>query len=122
MTISPTHSVDIYDGDAEPIVYHGKTLTGSVPVRAVCVAIASYAFMASPYPVIISAEVHCGSESQIKLVQILKEVFGGQLVTGALPGFEGVPEGRLPSPEQLRYRVLFKVCRRASICFVRLTG
>jgi hypothetical protein len=76
--------------------------------------------MASPYPVIISAEVHCGSESQIKLVQILKEVFGGQLVTGALPGFEEVAEGRLPSPEQLRYRVLFKVCRRGGIWFIRL--
>lgn len=107
-------SVDIYDGDDEPIVYHGKTLTGSVSVRAVCVAIASYAFMASPYPIIISAEMHCGPEQQLKLVDILKEVFADQLVTAGLNKVQGpvkeVEPEELPSPEQLKYRILFKVC------------
>lgn len=106
-------SVDIYDGDDEPIVYHGKTLTGSVSVRAVCVAIASYAFMASPYPIIISAEMHCGPEQQLKLVDILNDVFGEQLVTAELGGIGSSDESKelaeLPSPEQLKYRILFKV-------------
>ena len=107
--------MDIYDGDDEPIVYHGKTLTGSVSVRAVCVAIASYAFMASPYPIIISAEMHCGPEQQLKLVDILRDVFGEQLVTTELDTIrraEATAElAELPSPEQLKYRILFKVCR-----------
>lgn len=101
--------MDIYDGEPEPIVYHGKTLTAPISIRAVFVAIASYAFMASPYPVIISAEVHCGPEQQMKLVQVLKEVFGESLVSSDLPGVNVREGGVLPSPEQLRYRILFKV-------------
>ncbi|KAG9023978.1 Phospholipase C, partial [Serendipita sp. 407] len=43
----------------EPIVTHGGTLTSSVSVRRICEAIERYAFVTSPYPVIISGEVHC---------------------------------------------------------------
>jgi phosphatidylinositol phospholipase C delta len=102
--------VDCYDGDTEPVVTHGKTLTASVPVRDVCAAIASYAFMASPYPVIISAEVHCGPQQQKVLVDILTEVFGDALVTAPLAAAKGLPEDILPSPEELKYKIMFKVC------------
>lgn len=72
-------------------------------------AIASYAFMASPYPVIISAELNCNMESQVLLVKVLKEVFGESLVTGGLADFDLEGGGVLPSPEQLKYRIMFKV-------------
>ena len=52
--------MDIWDGpDGEPIVYHGHTLTSKISFRDVCRAIAEYAFVASPYPVILSFENHC---------------------------------------------------------------
>ena len=44
----------------EPIVTHGGTLTSSISVRRICEAIDRYAFVSSEYPVIISAEIHCG--------------------------------------------------------------
>ena len=47
----------------EPIVTHGGTLTSSLSVRRICEAIERYAFVTSPYPIIISAEVHCGEYS-----------------------------------------------------------
>ena len=72
--------MDIYDGDTEPVVYHGRTLTTKVPVREICSAIAKYAFVASPYPIIISAEIHCSVLQQEQLVEIMKEVFGDALV------------------------------------------
>jgi len=57
--------------------------------------------------------MHCGPEQQIKLVDILKEVFGDQLVTAELNKAQGavgeVEVEQLPSPEQLKYRILFKV-------------
>ena len=53
-------TVDIYDGDCEPAVCHGRTSTSKVPVREVCEAIAKYGFVTSPYPVTVYAEVHCG--------------------------------------------------------------
>lgn len=96
--------IDCYDGNPEPVIYHGKTFTAAVPVRQVCLAIAGYAFMASPYPVIISAEVHCDLEQQTLLAAILRETFGSALVQES-----DVPAGsELPSPEQLKYRILFK--------------
>lgn len=99
--------LDCWDGDdGLPVIYHGKTLTSSVPVREVCAVIKRYAFMASPYPIILSAEVHCSLEQQVQLVTILKEVFGDALITKSSPVIKN--DGNLPSPEQLRNRVLFK--------------
>jgi len=97
--------VDCHDGDYEPEVYHRKTLTSRVSVRDICKAINKYAFVTSPYPVIISAETHCSLEQQEMLAAIMKEEFGSQLVTEPLDGVTG-----LPSPDQLKHRILLKVC------------
>jgi len=99
-------AVDIFDGDKEPVVYHGKTLTTKVSLRKACEAIAKYAFVVSPYPVILSAEVHCSIPQQDMIASIMHEVFGDSLVSA--------PEGRpkievLPSPEDLKGRILLKV-------------
>lgn len=99
--------VDIYDGEIEPVVYHGKTFTSRVPVREVCRAIAKYAFVASPYPLIISAEIHCGLAQQELLAKIFIEEFGEALVNAPLDGQQTIEV--LPSPEVLRGRILFKV-------------
>ena len=100
--------MDIYDGDTEPVVYHGKTLTSKVSVRDVCMAIAKYAFITSPYPVIISAEVHCGLAQQDAIAKIMKDVFGDALISAPI---EGRPKiNNLPSPEQLKGKILLKVC------------
>nr|XP_018267148.1 phosphatidylinositol phospholipase C, delta [Kwoniella dejecticola CBS 10117]OBR89306.1 phosphatidylinositol phospholipase C, delta [Kwoniella dejecticola CBS 10117] len=96
--------MDVQTGDTEPVVYHRKTLTSSVSVRDICRAINQYAFVSSPYPVIISAEIHCSYEQQNRLASILKEVFGPKLVTAPLTG----ECTDLPSPEQLKNRIMFK--------------
>ena len=99
-------AVDIYDGDTEPVVYHGRTLTTKLTVREICEAIARYAFVASPYPIIISAEVHCGVAQQAQLVQIMREVFGDALVAAPVEGRPRIEA--LPSPEELKGRVMLK--------------
>ncbi|KAI0357698.1 PLC-like phosphodiesterase [Trametes cingulata] len=98
--------LDIYDGDTEPMVYHGRTLTSKVSVRDTCAAIAKYAFVASPYPIIISAEIHCSVPQQEQLVEIMKEVFGEALVYAPVDGRPKIEV--LPSPEDLKGRVLLK--------------
>ena len=97
-------SVDCHDGDIEPVVHHRKTLTSRVAARDILRAIKKYAFITSAYPVIISAEVHCSVEQQIKLNEILRETLCEALVTAPLK-----ERGDLPSLEDLKYRVLFKV-------------
>ena len=102
------NAVDIYDGDKEPVVYHGKTLTSKVSLREICEAIMKYAFVVSPYPIIISAEVHCSIPQQDTMVSIMHEVFGESLVSAPINGRPKIEV--LPSPEDLKGRVLLKVC------------
>ncbi|KAJ7257872.1 PLC-like phosphodiesterase [Mycena haematopus] len=98
--------LDIYDGPNEPMVYHGKTLTSEVSVREICEAIAKYAFVSSPYPVVLSCEVHCGLVQQDMLVDIMTKAFGSALVRVALN--EHPKLAALPSPEQMKGRIMVK--------------
>ncbi|KAF8799792.1 PLC-like phosphodiesterase [Phlegmacium glaucopus] len=78
--------VDIYDGDQEPMVFHGKSFTSKVSLREVCEAILKYGFVASPYPIIISAEIHCSIGHQDLIAAIMIEIFGEKLVRMPLDG------------------------------------
>lgn len=107
--------MDVWDGPDEPVVYHGRTLTSRLPVRDALTAIAKYAFVASPYPVILSMEVHCDHPQQDKLAEILKTTLGNALIKEPLFGetinehLAGAPNvEKLPSPEHLKYRILVK--------------
>lgn len=105
-------TVDIWDGEDEPVIYHGRTLTTKVSLTDVARAISRYAFVASPYPIIISAEIHCNIKQQDQVAEIMRREFGDALVTSTLDG-ENVIEA-LPSPERLKHRILLKVSE--SIC------
>lgn len=108
LTIDPyPFLVDIYDGDEGPMIYHGKTFTSKVSLNDICQAINKYAFMASPYPLLISAEVHCGVKQQDQLVDIMSDVFGDALVQAPVEGRPKIEV--LPSPEDLKNKVLLKV-------------
>ncbi|XP_070560122.1 1-phosphatidylinositol 4,5-bisphosphate phosphodiesterase eta-2-like [Ptychodera flava] len=97
--------VDCWDGqDGEPTVYHGYTLTSKIPFRNVIQTINKYAFVSSPYPVIISLENHCCLQQQKKMATYMVEVFGEKLNLERPD-----PKAKyLPSPEQLRYKILIK--------------
>ena len=69
--------------------------------------IAKFAFIVTPYPLIISMEIHCGTEQQIKMARIFRETLGRELL---LDNLEGVEDGQIPSPEDLKYKILLKVC------------
>ena len=126
--------LDAWDGpDGEPVIYHGRTLTGRVPFASVCVALRAYGFAASSFPLILSLEVHCSAPQQRRMAAILDDAFGTLIVrpsplrTGAAEG-AGISisaEGAcavvddlaglfcchfcaLPSPLQLRGRVVIK--------------
>ncbi|KAF2140738.1 uncharacterized protein K452DRAFT_50689 [Aplosporella prunicola CBS 121167] len=98
--------IDCWDGsDGRPIVVHGRTLTTSVLFSDCISVIAKYAFVSSPYPLIISLEVHCNPEQQAMMTEIMKHHFGEQLIREPLVNNSQV----LPSPEELRNKILIKV-------------
>ncbi|KAG6809109.1 hypothetical protein H0H92_001578 [Tricholoma furcatifolium] len=108
--------LDIYDGDTEPVVFHGKTLTSKVSVRDICRAIAKYAFVTSPYPILISAEIHCSVKQQDALVQIMIDAFGDSLVRAPVEGRPALPY--LPSPDALKGKILVKASDVAKNLYV----
>lgn len=89
------------------MIYHGKTFTSKVSLRDICHAIRRYAFVTSPYPLIISAEVHCGLHGQEQIVDIMTESFGDSLIQAPVENRQVLE--RLPSPDELKYKVLLKV-------------
>ncbi|KAL6082158.1 hypothetical protein STEG23_027333 [Scotinomys teguina] len=98
--------VDAWDGpDGEPIVYHGHTLTSRILFKDVVATIAQYAFQSTDYPLILSLENHCTWEQQQTLAQHLTEILGEHLLSNTI---DGLLMDKLPSPEQLRGKILVK--------------
>ncbi|RIA94719.1 PLC-like phosphodiesterase [Glomus cerebriforme] len=97
--------IDCWDGpDGQPIVTHGHTWTSKILFQDAIAAIRTYAFKASPYPLILSLEVHCSIEQQNHMAEILVKTLGDHLVTE----FYAEDETELPSPEALMYKILLK--------------
>uniref|UniRef100_A0A8C6BZD0 Phosphoinositide phospholipase C n=1 Tax=Monodon monoceros TaxID=40151 RepID=A0A8C6BZD0_MONMO len=98
--------LDCWEGPGgEPVIYHGHTLTSKILFRDVIQTVRDHAFTLSPYPVILSLENHCGLEQQAAMARHLHTILGDMLVTQLLDSQN--PE-ELPSPEQLKGRVLVK--------------
>ncbi|KAK3540985.1 hypothetical protein QTP86_008199 [Hemibagrus guttatus] len=106
--------LDCWDGpNGDPIIYHGHTLTSKVLFKDVIEAIKECAFkkyihkhkMTSQYPVILSLENHCSVDQQKRMAHYMTSILGSALLTRPL-GKE-VPTC-LPSPEELKGRILVK--------------
>ncbi|XP_012889833.1 PREDICTED: 1-phosphatidylinositol 4,5-bisphosphate phosphodiesterase epsilon-1 isoform X1 [Dipodomys ordii] len=101
--------LDCWDGDdGMPIIYHGHTLTTKIPFKDVVEAIDRSAFITSDLPIIISIENHCSLPQQRKMAEIFKTVFGEKLVAKFLFETDFSDDPMLPSPDQLRKKVLLK--------------
>ena len=98
--------IDCWDGpDGRPIVLHGRTMTSHVWFSDCIWVIGKYAFESSSYPLILSLEVHCNPVQQQSMVDIMIREFGDRLVTKPIM----TNLFALPSPEELRNRILIKV-------------
>ncbi|XP_062988959.1 1-phosphatidylinositol 4,5-bisphosphate phosphodiesterase epsilon-1 isoform X2 [Elgaria multicarinata webbii] len=101
--------LDCWDGDdGMPVIYHGHTLTTKIPFKEVVEAIDRNAFITSDMPIIISIENHCSLPQQRKMSDIFKNTFGEKLVTKFLFESDFSDDPMLPSPHQLRRKVLLK--------------
>jgi phosphatidylinositol phospholipase C delta len=116
--------IDAWDNDDnkdEPKVTHGYTLVSNIPFRKVCEVIRDVVDKEAreerhAAPIIISLENHCSGPGQLRLAQIMREVFedrllsrgirekgtreqeGGEHVTLAELGNKVVLIVRIPSP------------------------
>ncbi|KAJ4305866.1 hypothetical protein N0V90_001399 [Kalmusia sp. IMI 367209] len=97
--------IDCWDGsDGRPIVTHGRTFTKPITFHDAIKVIDKYAFVESEYPLILSLEVHCSPDQQHIMVKTMVDEFGDKLVVQPLKD-----DYQLPSPEELKGRILIKV-------------
>eukprot|EP00127_Corallochytrium_limacisporum_P003183 Clim_evm32s147 gene=Clim_evmTU32s147 len=97
--------LDCWDGnDGQPIITHGRTLTTRISFISVIKVIYHYAFIASPYPLILSIENHCSVSQQRVMVEQFRNVFGEHLLDAIVDDFTE----EHPPLELLKYRVLVK--------------
>lgn len=92
-----------------PQIYHGYTMTSRIFLADVLQTIKKYAFVKSQYPVILSIENHCNIRQQKVMAQLLQETFQDMLVSHPCKD----NEVELPSPEDLKYKILVK-CKGSS--------
>ena len=98
--------IDVWNGDdGRPIVYHGHTLTLSIPFLTILQTIKDFAFISSDLPLILSVETHCDVHQQDIMADMLINVFGDSLITNRLDCHSA---STLPSPSQLKRKILFK--------------
>jgi phosphatidylinositol phospholipase C delta len=84
--------IDAWDNDdnkEEPKVTHGYTLVSNIPFRQVCETIRDVvdkeeANETNATPIMISLENHCDAQGQLRLAQIMQEVFGHRLLSKAI--------------------------------------
>ncbi|CCG80925.1 1-phosphatidylinositol-4,5-bisphosphate phosphodiesterase 1 [Taphrina deformans PYCC 5710] len=98
--------IDIWpNSEGQPEVRHGRAFTTSISLESVLKVIDKYAFIVTPWPLIISLEIRCSSKTQAIVADLLIRVFGEVLLLSRLT----TGETRLPSPMALRHRILLKI-------------
>ncbi|XP_061757014.1 1-phosphatidylinositol 4,5-bisphosphate phosphodiesterase beta-4-like isoform X1 [Nerophis ophidion] len=103
--------LDCWDGkgeDQEPIITHGKAMCTDILFKDVIQAIKDTAFVTAEFPVILSFENHCSKPQQYKMAKYCEEIFGDLLLKHPLENFP-IESGRsLPSPNDLKRKILIK--------------
>uniref|UniRef100_H2ZXW7 Phosphoinositide phospholipase C n=1 Tax=Latimeria chalumnae TaxID=7897 RepID=H2ZXW7_LATCH len=95
--------------EEEPIITHGFTMTTEILFKDVIEAIAESAFKTSQYPVILSFENHVDSpKQQAKMADYCRTIFGAALLTEPLEKYPLKPGVPVPSPQELKGKILIK--------------
>jgi phosphatidylinositol phospholipase C epsilon len=101
--------LDCWDGDdGYPVIYHGRTFVSKISFKLVVEVINESAFLTSPYPVILSIENRCSLIQQARMAQTFVKVFGEKLITKYMFDTDFNEDSLLPSPNQLKYKILIK--------------
>uniref|UniRef100_A0A8C3RZ01 1-phosphatidylinositol 4,5-bisphosphate phosphodiesterase n=1 Tax=Chelydra serpentina TaxID=8475 RepID=A0A8C3RZ01_CHESE len=103
--------LDCWDGkgeDQEPIITHGKAMCTDILFKDVIQAIKDTAFVTSEYPVILSFENHCSKYQQYKMSKYCEDYFGDLLLKQPLETHPLEPGRPLPSPNDLKRKILIK--------------
>ncbi|KAA8493753.1 1-phosphatidylinositol 4,5-bisphosphate phosphodiesterase delta-3 [Porphyridium purpureum] len=99
--------LDVWDGKlGDPIITHGHTLTSEISLASAVQEINAWAFRFTDTPFILSIENHCSPPQQKKMAEAMVTTFGERIAVH--PGGASAPMKELPSPAELKGKVLIK--------------
>lgn len=102
--------LDCWNGPhGEPVVYHGYTRTSKVLFADCIKVIKEYAFETSPYPVILSLEVHTSVTQQNRMAEVMEQELGSLLFRP--PWGPSEKPTFAFTPDSLRHKILLKSSR-----------
>ncbi|MBN3308426.1 PLCD4 phosphodiesterase, partial [Amia calva] len=101
------HALRLFHIVDEENPWTGPLSPSCLPLFALCLL-----SLVSEYPVILSIENHCNVEQQRVMAQHLNEILGDKLLKTIL---DGTIPNRLPSPEELKGKVLLKGKKMGSL-------
>lgn len=97
--------LDCWDNPKDlPIITHAYTMTSKIKFLDVIKTIKEHAFSVSDFPVILSIEDHCNLPQQRNMAKYFQDVFGDMLLVAPVDK----DEKYLPSPEQLKRKIIIK--------------
>ena len=106
------------DGEFEPKITHGNTLTSDISFKDVLYNLRENSFKISPYPILLSIEMHCSAEQQkimaFNFNDILKDIYKLDSKN---------PPDKYPSPKELKGKFIIKEAKFFDItdkCFFQL--
>lgn len=101
--------LDCWDGaDGRPIITHGYTMTSKILFEDAVRTLLEHAFTMSPFPVVLSLELHCTYEQQGAMADVMRRVLGSRLFV-LPPDWE---RAAWPSPNALRGMFVVKCSGR----------
>ncbi|EGD78958.1 hypothetical protein PTSG_01932 [Salpingoeca rosetta] len=101
--------LDLWDGpNGFPIITHGGARCTVIDTKEVLLAIRDNAWAVSDFPLVLSLENHLCVQQQDLLADMLVEVFGSELLSEPLPNFPTEALPKLPSPNDLKRKILIK--------------
>ncbi|XP_066997278.1 inactive phospholipase C-like protein 2 isoform X2 [Anabrus simplex] len=105
--------VDCWDGTDEPVVFRGNTLTSKISFRDCIEVIKEFAFVYSPYPLLLHLDNHCNIEQQKLMVSIIKNTLKNMLYVQRDDSQQDI--GKM-SPNDLKGKILILGKKLPSDC------
>ena len=94
--------IDILDGGLKDGQLVPKACNGTSTLEEVLETVKRNAFVKSEYPLFISLDVHCNQENERAAASLIKDTLGESLLNGPICK----AENKLPSPEELKGKIL----------------
>lgn len=96
--------LDCYDGEDDIIITHGYTMVSNILLSQILAEMRKYAFVNSPYPVLLSIENHMNAQSQVLFVKKCKSILKDLYIID----HNNLPQ-QFPSPNELKGKFILKI-------------